>query len=479
MMNPNYVSFGYLFFLLIWIIGRQLVEKTRRRLWFPLKIYAVLVFILIYSLSIFHSFETAISKIIDLYPTLGYNPKSSLVENVWKSLAVLIVMQLYSYERRQSKHIRSSQFSDQHEERGAVGFLRRLLIWHSDKILSLSVFYASLSPISVIGFVYLVGLVICSNLPKASHAPSKVFLVYTGFLVTVEYVFQLLGKMVQMFPGQKHYHLSLLLGFQAFDHGFWGLESGLRAKILVIVACALQYNVFHWLENMPSSLLNTGKWEEPCHLFASAATSVASAYMDDTKPLIDSSLLSLRGRAATSSSWPYFRTQEHLPAGTGGSEDSSRRYSFGSIWGISGESQKWNKRRIFAQKMERFEMQKNTLKIYLRFWMENVFNQFGLEINMIMLLVASFAVLNAISMLYVLSLVACILLSRDIIRKIWPVFVFVFASVLTLEYLAIWQYLLPHSQSELIRSNICCHDCWRESSNYFDFCKKCWIGISF
>ncbi|XP_010242544.1 PREDICTED: piezo-type mechanosensitive ion channel homolog isoform X2 [Nelumbo nucifera] len=466
LVTPNYISFGYLFFLLVWIIGRQLAEKTKRRLWFPLKVYAVTVFIFIYSLNIFSTFKTWLSRMINLYPDLGYNPEASLLENVWESLAVLIVMQLFSYERRQNK-FNTSDDPDP-SEFGALGFIRRALIWHSDKILYLAVFYASLSPISAFGLLYLVGLIVCLLLPKASRAPSKIFLVYTGFLVTSEYLFQMWGKQAEMFPGQRHSTLSLFLGFQLFKPGFWGLELGLRGEVLVIVACTLQYNVFHWLETMPRILVNAGKWEESCPLFISREDILAgvSICAEEPKPLTDSSLLSA-----------MYQGTDPVSSEMGTQNNSTSRYSFGYFWGSSKESHKWNKKRIIALRKERFDMQKATLKIYLKFWIENIFKLLGLHINMIALLLASFAILNAISMLYIASLAACILLDQRVIRKLWPIFVFLFASVLTVEYLAIWNNLIPWIHHVPSETKVQCHDCWRSSNVYFSYCKNCWLGI--
>nr|GFA30652.1 piezo-type mechanosensitive ion channel homolog [Tanacetum cinerariifolium] len=102
MTRPNFVSFGYLFLLIFWISGRQLVEKTKKRLWFPLKVYSIVMFILIYILSIFPTFEEWVSTKVDLYAYLGYNSEGSMFENVSESLAITIAMQLYSYERRQN-----------------------------------------------------------------------------------------------------------------------------------------------------------------------------------------------------------------------------------------------------------------------------------------------------------------------------------------------------------------------------------------
>ncbi|MQL84320.1 hypothetical protein Taro_016835, partial [Colocasia esculenta] len=474
---PNYISFGYLFFLLFWIIGRQLVEKTKRRLWFPLKLYATAVFIFIYCLSISTSFQTCVSKVLNLFSDLGFNPEASLLDNVCESLAVLIVMQLYSYERKQRGHNR--KLSEVASGPGFFGFIRRLLIWHSDKLLSAAVFYASLTPISAFGFLYLLGLVICSALPKTSRVPSKFFLLYTGILVIFEYLFQMWGKLAHMFPGQRFSGFSLFLGFQLFEHGFWGLESGLRGKVLVIVACTLQYNTFHWLSMMPSSLVNKGKWEEPCHLFIpSGHTATDSSNPTEESNSSDPNLLAVRQGGMAMNSSPSFLSGQgpnSAPSETGGSE--SRKYSFDYIWGSSKESHKWNKKVILVLRKERFEMQKATLKVYIRYWMENIFNLFGLEISMIALLLASFAVLNVVSMFYVVLLATCILLKREIIRKLWPIFVFSFASILVIEYFAMWKDLTPWIPTRT-ETEISCHGCGSGSGLHFEYCKKCWLGLT-
>jgi hypothetical protein len=444
-----------------------------------------MVFVFLYSLSSFSSFEMWLSSLIDLYFYLGYNSEASSLENVWESLAALIVMQLYSYERRQSRNNRSDD-SDP-VECGVLGFLKRFLIWHSQKILFIALFYASLSPISAFGFLYLIGLVICSTLPKDSRVPSKSFLVYTGFLVTAEYLFQMWGEQAGMFPGQKHSDLSLILGFSVFKPGFWGLESGLRGKVLVIAACTLQYNVFRWLEKMPGTIVNKGKWEEPCPLFVSEEDDSVDVSIsnEDTKPLSDSGALSVKREGVTSNSWPFLNSGLPQASNTVSSKarvfegGSTNKYSFGYIWGSTKESHKWNKKRILALRKERFETQKTLLKIYLKFWMENLFTLFGLEINMIALLLASFVLLNAISMLYIALLAACVLLSRRIIRKLWPILIFLFASILILEYFAIWKSIWSLNQHIPSDTNIQCHDCWRSSTLYFQYCKNCWLGIIF
>ncbi|KAL3626048.1 hypothetical protein CASFOL_029597 [Castilleja foliolosa] len=473
LVRPNYVSFGYIFLLLVWITGRQLVERTKRRLWFPLKAYAILVFIFIYVLSVFPTFKIWMSKKVDLHVYFGYNTETSLLENLWDSLAILIVMQLYSYERRQSKHLKLDDPAPL--QLGIIGFIKRFLIWHSQKILFVAVFYASLSPISAFGFLYLLGLVLSSTLPKASRHPSKSFLVYTGFVVTVEYLFQMWGKQANMFPGQKHHDLSLFLGLQVFRQSFKGLEAGLRAKVLVIVACTLQYNVFRWLGQMPSSVL---KSEEPCPLFISAED-ISSVVSNPGEDNINNAILpDSRSERIKRNSWSSFLlgsyqlSQDSSSSRSESKKGSNITYPFDYIWGSMKESRKWNKKRIVSLKQERFEMQKTTLKVYLKFWMENMFNLFGLEINMIALLLTSFALLNAVSMFYIVCLLTCVLLGRSIIRRLWPVFVFLFATILLAEYFAMWKNMKP-----LSGTGTRCHDCWKNSNLYFYYCEKCWFGI--
>ncbi|XP_020540481.2 piezo-type mechanosensitive ion channel homolog isoform X3 [Jatropha curcas] len=448
LVKPNFISFGYLFFLLLWMTGRQLIGKTKRRLWLPLKVYAVLVFILIYGFSVFFSSQIWLLRMVDVSSVFGYNPEASMLENIWQSLAVLIVMQLYSYERRQSKF--PQPIDGDAPEKCSLSFVKRLLILHIEKILDLALFYASLCPIGAFGFLYLFGLAVCSTLPKSSWIPSKLFLVYSGFLVMFEYLFQLWGDCAEMLPGQNNYSLSLFLGLQFYKPGFSGLESGLRGKILVIVSCILQYNVFNWLERMPCNFGNGGRWEEPCTLFglAEEAPSEATNLKSKTKHPLGSGHLIEKETEEINHTWPSFSSFiiRGLDA-TRGFEDSNPE-NYSNACGSSKENHKWNRRRSHILRKERLHLQMTTLKACVKFWIENIFNFFGLEINMVALLLASFAVLNSISLLYVASLAACILLPQHIMRKLWPIFVFLFGSVIILEYLAIWLNQLSWKQHD-------------------------------
>lgn len=473
LVRPNCVSFGYLFFLLLWISGRQLLQRTIRHLWFPLKIYAVAVFVFVYALSVFSEFRTWVSRSVDLHTTFGYDPKASILKNISDALIVLITIQLFSYERARTVHV-----STEANVPSAAGltFFKRLLVWHSEKMLYCAVLYASLSPISSFGFLYLLGLVLCSILPKSSPIPPKLFLVYSGLILMIDYQFQLWGDLAEMFPGQVHYQWSLSLGLRLHKPDFWGLELGFRGKVVVIVACIIHYNIFHWMEKAPSCRRNMGKWDEVCSLF-DATEETLTEFTDrdrDSTPRLD------ERRLEPSSSWPVFSN-----GGSRGSDAKVRNYRgrkkheylYTYFWENHKGSHKWNRRRTIYFRRERLHKQKVVLRIFAKYWIENMFSLFGLEINMVVLLLASFAVLNAISLLYIASLAACVLLSRRLVRRLWPAFVFVFASVVGLEYLALWLNMIWMDQSATVGySEVTCHDCWRSSDQYFEFCKKCWIG---
>lgn len=401
------------------------MEKTRRKLWCPLKVYAVVMFLLLYGLSAFIGFRVWLCRKVDLYPAFGYDPKAPTLDNVWKSLVILIAMQLYSYGRREDKIALVGDSAVL--ELRTLAFFRRFLMWHCEKILFLALLYVSLSPISAFGFLYLLGLVVYSILPKSSRLPSKLFMAYSTFLLMVEYLFQIWGGHADMFPGQKYFYISRFIGLTLFSPGFVGLESGLRGKVLVIVACLLQYNVFCWLEQT-HNYRKRGKWEEPCALFG---------------PEIE------------------------------GPDDYFVSIGNSSQWSSRLQNSLWSKKLHHVLRKERLEMQKTILKVYIKYWMDNIFNVSGLEINMITLLLASFAVLNALSLLYVSLLAACVLLPRQMLKKIWPVFVFLFASVVTLEYMAIWMNLTLWKED----ATITCHECWRSSELFPVYCKKCWLGI--
>ncbi|KAK9732624.1 hypothetical protein RND81_04G011100 [Saponaria officinalis] len=477
---PNYISFGYLVFLLFWVTGRQIMGTTRRRLWVPLKLYSVFVFLLTYGLSVSLGFRSWLSSVVDLYSSFGFNPQASAFENVWDSLAVLIVMQLHSYERGQSESLSSDD--NYKSDYNTCSFMRRLLVMHNEKILLISLFYASLSPVSIFGFIYLLGLVISSTLPKSCRVPSKFFLAYSGILLMVEYLFQIWGGQAGMFPGQKHYRLSQLLGLHLFKPDFWSLEYGLRGNILVIFSCMLQYVVFRWVENLPGTLGSEGNWEEIFTLFGPAyQTPTTKSSPNDVTKLPTTREPLLQRQNEDERVFPSFKScvpqdTDTLPSGETRSVTDANQPN-NNFPGISEGSGKWNKMRVICMRKERLQMQKTLLKVYMKFWIENMFNLFGLELNMITLLLCSFAILNAISLLYIAALAACILMKRHVIQRLWHIFVLSFALVLILEYLASCTYLNYPKKVDTWDVDLSCHDCWKNANIFYDYCLKCWLGV--
>ncbi|CAN0914330.1 Piezo-type mechanosensitive ion channel homolog [Linum grandiflorum] len=472
--RPNHTSFGYLFFLMVWMVARQHAGRTTRLMWLPLKVYAIFVFILLYGLSVFFSFRKWLSRIVDVSYVFGYDQKASMLENIWESLAVLAVMQLYSYER-QSKSKRPRGSNVNIPETSSFSLIKRLLIWHGEKILNLSLFYASLSPISGFGFLYLVGMVACSTLPKSSWLPSKLFVAYSGFLLMVEYLFQLWGDQANMLPGQKYYGLSLFLGLRVYDPSFASLESGLRGKVLVIVSCLLRYNVFHWLRKKSSKSGKAGKWDESCELFSSFdethySPGKESETSDLSRPLLE------KPDEAGIQSWTSFITELSNWHELTSDAENEGNNNLGKDQDFK-ERPKLSRKQIHMLRNERLRKQIRTLKVYAKFLIENIFNLFGLEINMIALLIASFAVLNTISLLYVASLAAFILLPCRFTKKLWPMFVFLFGSVITLEYLAIWLYRFGQQHNPTGSTHVPCNNCWESSDIFFYHCQKCWLGL--
>ncbi|CAO2832677.1 unnamed protein product [Amaranthus hypochondriacus] len=450
LVSPNYISFGYLFFLLFWITGRQIMGRTRRRLWFPLKAYSIIVFLLIYGLSVLSSFRSWLSSKVDLNRTFGIFPEGSTFENIWNSLAVVIVMQLHSYERRQSKSLCSDDYDIL--DYSSCSFMRRLLILHSEKISLTALFYASLSPVSVFGFIYVFGLVISSTLPKSCQVPSKCFLVYSGILVMVDYLFQMNGGQAGMFPGQEHYYLSQLLGLQLFKSGFLGLECGLQSKIFVIFACMLQYVVFRWVEKLPGNIRDGGKWEEVFTLFGPANLTSSSINGEETEPELTTDVLFQRFKEEESSFLPLNSSvllgQNSLLSEEQKGFKNTKNANGSCTKGLGGFTN-WTKKQITKMRTERLQMQKTLL---------------------------SFALLNAISLLYVAALAACILLSRQLTQKLWPAVVFLFALILILEYLAVFSSIISKREG-IWEAEISCRNCWRNSQYCFDFCLKCWLGV--
>ncbi|KAK1319860.1 hypothetical protein QJS10_CPB04g00742 [Acorus calamus] len=107
---------------------------------------------------------------------------------------------------------------------------------------------------------------------------------------------------------------------------------------------------------MPSSLVNKGKWEEPCHLFVPTGENSMTMNEEESNPSTYSSLESVRQTSVKSKSCPSFGSDTcsagSVPSKLAFSGSGNKPSSFSYMWGSSMESHKWNRRRILALRKE-------------------------------------------------------------------------------------------------------------------------------
>nr|XP_027116059.1 piezo-type mechanosensitive ion channel homolog isoform X3 [Coffea arabica] len=478
-MKPGFIHAVYVIFFFMYLLSHEISKRTRQSLILLCEANFAILYILQLNL---------VSKTLEKKGSLSMGILSQLglleSDSSWDFLEIALLACFCAIHNHGFEMLFSFSAIVQHTPSPPVGF--SILRAGLNKSVLLSVYATSSTRDSHDNASHEKRIALyLGAIGKKFLSVYRSFGTYIAFLTILLTVYLMWGEYAEMFPGQRHYDLSLLLGFQVYKPNFWGIEAGLRAKVLVIAACTLQYNVFHWLERMPTFLVDVVNSEEPCPLFVSAEDVLPVVSVPNGENDASSSFneRSSRKIGVTSSSLPTFSpglyqsSHDVSTAGVGYKDHNTRKYSFGHIWGSVKESHKWNKKRILALRRERFEIQKTTLKIYLKFWIENMFNLFGLEINMIALLLASFALLNAISLLYIVSLAACALLERHILRKLWPMFVFLFSLILVFEYFAMWKHLMPLDPHVSSDTNVHCHDCWKISNLYFAHCRSCWLGL--
>jgi hypothetical protein len=496
-LEQNIISFGYLCLLLFWVMGRQVVGKSERRLWLPLMVFAGLVFVVRYILSAFSGLQPFVEAYIPLFQGLGFDPAASMFGNLWDCLTILVVMQLFRFERTQTNsNLDDSEQAGDHINLniGYIGFLKRFLILHSGKILSIAVFYAAISPVSAFGFLYLVMLVVTCNMAKTARLPGQVYAQYTALLMILEYLFQMWGEQEEMFLGQVHGDFAYWLGLRMYGSGFYATEVGMRSKALVLVACTLQCTSLGWLELLPASLRVDERYEEPCLLFlpyprrnrSSFRSSVEPSTQNVTTPssqvFRDKSLFeSSPGLTAEKSGASVAQSSAKKLAPRTPSQDDSE-YPPRALWGNGYESRQWTKRAMLLQKHDRYEAQIRTLNIFAKHVIEHFCQLYGLEICMLALLVASFALLNVVSLVYICILALCILLNKRSLRTVWPFFVVLFGCILVFEYAVLGkpppEWTVPDSMLEK-KTLVRCADCLQSYTGHFSYCWQCWLGKTF
>ncbi|KAG0610440.1 hypothetical protein M758_7G065700 [Ceratodon purpureus] len=497
--GQSYVSFGYLFFLLCWVIGRQIVGKSEQQLWLPLMIFAGVVFIVRYILCAFPDTQDYVDDYISLAQGLGFHSDMSIFENLWDCLTILIVMQLFRYERAHKEcSLEDPEQAGDHINLtfGLIALMKRFLILHSGKVLFMAVFYVAITPVSAFGFLYLVMLVFTCNMSKTSRLPGQIIAQYTAVLMVVEYLFQLWGEKEDMVLGQVHGEFTFWLGLRSYGSGFWATEAGMRSKAVVLASCILQSTTLGWLELLPASLRVDEQYEEPCLLFLpyprrnrnsfrspqeppSPATPIPQDSLSNDKsfPQTTPSTSARNSSISTAeSSTGSGRFVSQTPTRGSANEDSSR-----NLWGIGTDSRQWSKRAMLLQKHDRYEAQIRTMNIYIKHIIEHFCQLYGLELSMIALLVSSFALLNVVSLVYVFILALCILLNKRTLKTLWPVFVVLFGLILVAEYAVLCKAPPLWSTPDPMfggTPSARCADCLQSYTGHFSYCWKCWLGLA-
>ena len=362
----SYVAFGYFFLLLFWIIGRQVVGKSEERLWFPLLVYSAAVFIVRYILSAFPILQEYVDARMPLQLYLGFDPAASLFQHLWDPLVILIVMEVYKFERHQKALAPEDAEEGTYQEESNfefVGLIKRLLILHTGKLLSIAVFYAAITPVSALGFFYLIMLVVTCNMSKTSSLPGQTYVLYTSFVIMIEYLYQMWGQNLEMFPDQAHGEFAYWLGLRVFEAGFWGLESGMRSRVIVLMMCILKCTTLGWFELLPAPFRVDERYGEPCLLFAPYLRRVGSTVRPSgiTEPLLDKA----QKRGFASEKQPVIRSQGFHATSTSESDsnssavrskqsvnvnDADGRPKLESPWGSLSESRKWTRRGMLLLK---------------------------------------------------------------------------------------------------------------------------------
>lgn len=498
--DQNYVAFGYLCLLLFWIAGRQVVGRTEKRLWFPLLMYSAAVFVVRYTLSAFPILHHYVDVRVSLRLYLGFDPAASLFQHLWDPLVILIVMEIFSFERSQKFFAPEDAEEGAYEvdsNLGLVAFVKRLLILHTGKLLSVAVFYAALTPVSALGFLYLVMLVVTCNMSKTSSLPGRTYVLYTSFIIIVEYLYQMWGQDAEMFPDQAHGEFTYWLGLRVFETGFWGLELGLRSRVIVLMMCILKCTTLGWHELLPASLRVDEHYGEPCLLFLPQGRRVGSSVRHSglTEPLLEKtqkrvtasekqsvvsgqSFHSTSTSESDSSSSSVVRPKLSVPINSG--TESGGRPNLESPWGSLSENRKWTRRGMLLLRQERYEAQLRTLGIIFKHRIEHFCQLYGLELSMLALLLSSFALLNVFSLFYIFILALCILLPRRTLKILWPFFVVLFACVMVTEYAVLGGSPPPWRVSSLHapEPHLQCVQCWSSYTSHNFFCWQCWLGLT-
>lgn len=530
MVPHSFVGFTYLAFLLTWIIANHAVNNVRHsRLWAPFMAFLGAVGVLRY---IFGAFPSVLEDVMVTFglsrgfmEDLGFDTSSApLIEKLWDCAVLLCTVQMYRYNRANADPNEDSDEEPGEEEpteprSGVLAFVQRLLIIHTHKAVAVAVFYAAVCHVSLLGLVFLLLLVVTCLLPKTSQTPPCTFIVYTGLLAAAEYLYQILGRQIL---GTRIALLINWVGLSFWGKGFYATEAGLLSKVLVLAASVLQLVSLAWLDSLPPDSRGDLSDVEPCTLFAAHSTNARASLQSpqtlrpvnqltpirtarnssdsnlqlrerrETEPLLANPQTPPPDRSkppnlayinpASSSqnysgvSLPGERTREpqHAANLAGSSSLPSEGHTprLGTQSSAGARALKWARRAHQALKQERYQAQLSSLHAHCKHLLEHFFLFYGLQVTMLALLFAAFALLNVFSLVYVGVLAACVVLEKRTVRRMWPYLVGLFAGILLAEY-GVLGGLPPGEKGGRERN---CHGCWDAPEANSRHCWMCWLG---
>ncbi|GBG87247.1 hypothetical protein CBR_g45306 [Chara braunii] len=520
----------------IFVIVDMLGYKSA--MWLPIVLFATMVMMVRYVCGAFPDFKDLLQKQMNLDTKemsavgLNYEPGTPLYRQLWDSTLLLCIVQLHRihrYGHRRSrrslqhpKHdvseyhsvspevvsdsshgetvmgngnhrssgqssssdndVRDREQADFGSEMGDInygylGFLKRLSIVHCHKPVAIAIFYASVSPVCAVGFLYLSLLIIFFNFGRFWAIRARIVVIYTAVVMAAQYFLQV----------------------AVAEDGMWSpeFEKKMKSKTLVMAACVFEHSCMWWRERLPSYLRGDPTVGDNCLLFIPAlrrsrpvnirtlgghSTDDLDAVPVMSVPSDSANFIQVEGTDYNSGKRRKIGTEascltvvkvKETPQGEAKPtpEGTSRNPSFENRG--DGRSRRWSKKVIQDIRQFRYQAQMDTLQRYVRYVVEHFFLLYGLEISMLTLLLAAFAVLNVFSVVYVGLLALCILLPRRHLQGLWSSFVFLFAAILVAEYVVLWR--TGPSQGDAAKP---CSACWFNKEPKDDQCWECWLGVS-
>lgn len=364
-----------------------------------------------------------------------------------------------SLQAQQEEHARLMGSSSQrsHSQRGMLPLLKRFLILHSSKLLAVAAFAAAMQQPGAIGSILVVGIVMLTPLLGGPQARSRRPLLLASIMAveTVAVAWLLMEYSIQI-----HWLRNLLgpidglvvqmlqwAGLRPVETGAANLEAVLRMKFFVLVAIVLKRRALRWEKQLPAEVREAGKAGNPCCLFW-PPTAVAVHDGDTTaegvwarlrkQSFVQSLLLAVQqaqdrvrsntSRALRAIDWP--ETSDSNARGTGVHQaDANDRQLNASSHTEVGERHKQ------VHRLARWLHQIKLFRLAAQDLSESLWQDWGLEISMLALILSAFLFINLLS-LFLIALVAVgMAVHPNKRRHLWRLMVVpTLAVLLILEY---------------------------------------------